>query len=151
MSTTSPMTTARAKLVDILSTEFAADNFQVLGDRLHKSLGIDGKTRIGVSPLDENPVSNNRLITPYRVFVQFYGAWKDVIDPTQIVDPTPLEDYAERFKQALIGNDPDTNSTWFFRLDRLTYPEDPTGNMTRFEADVSCFGENTSLLRETTG
>lgn len=150
MTVTNPLTTARKQLFNLLRTEFAADGFIVLEDRLHKSLGRDGKTRIGVSPLRERPLRQNIEVLQYQLHVQFYGKWKDEINPAEITDPTIIETYAERFKRALRTGDPDQDTVWYFILEAIDYPDDPTGNATRFEAEVTAMGTNSALL-ETTG
>lgn len=147
---TAPITIARNKLIAVLTAEFAAEGWVPVADILHKSLGRDGKTRIGVSPMRESAIANNALLQRHTILVQFYRPWKDIIDPDQIVDPTDIETLAERFKRSLVRNDPDTNSAWYFELQDIEYPHDPTGNATRFEARVIAWGSNTSLV-ETTG
>lgn len=147
---TSPMTTARNALLARMHDEFGGDGFTVVADKLHKSLGRDGTTRIGVSPIQETPLSSNRLVVGYAMLVQFYGKWTDKIDPALSIDPTAVETYSERFKRSLKGHDPNTDTVWYFLLTDLTYPDDPTGNITRFEAKVTATGSNSSLI-ETTG
>lgn len=144
------MTLARNALLARVHDEFDPDGFEISSDKLHKSLGRDGITRIGVSPVEETPLHSNRLVTGYIVLVQFYGAWPDKIDPQTAVDPSIVETYAERFKRSLKGNDPNTPSAWYFLLTGLTYPDDPTGNISRFEAKVTVMGTNSALV-ETTG
>jgi hypothetical protein len=150
MSVTNPMTTAREALTALLRTEFGPDGFEVSNDRLHRSLGRDGKTRIGTSPTREQPNNRGAEVMNYRIAVQFYGKWKDQIDPKEKVDPSAIETYAERFKRALRLGDPDTDNAWFFSLEDVSYPDDPTGNATRFEAVVTAFGRNSALF-ETVG
>ena len=150
MTVTNGMTTARKAVVNILRTEFAPEGYSVLEDRLHRSLGRDGRTRIGVSPDREQPVRENINAEVFRIAVQFYGNWKDQIKADEVVDPTDIETKAERFKRALRTGDPDTDSVWYFVLESINYPDDPTGNATRFEAVVNAFGTNSALV-ETTG
>lgn len=146
---TAPITIARNKLISVLTTEFAAEGWAATSDILHKSLGRDGRTRIAVSPLSETP-GGNKLLMQYNMLVQFYGGWKDEIDPNTRVDPSKIETYAERFKRSLYKNDPMAPTAWYFLLQDIQYPHDPTGNATRFEARVLAYGEN-SMLIETTG
>lgn len=150
MPVTSPMTVARLTLAAAVEAEFVPDGFSVKNDRLHKSLGRNGHTTIGTSPLQEVPLPNDKNLLQYGIFVQFYGGWQDTINPEEVVDPAGIENYAERFKRVLQANDPDQSNIWYFNLAEITYPEDPTGNMTRFEAKVTAYGVNTSHV-ETTG
>lgn len=143
---TAPITIARQKLMSVIAGEFQYDNFVVLSDRLHPSLGGDGITRIGVSPQQEVPMPRDHNTLQFGLLVQFYGAWDEQIDPLQTVDPTPTETYGERFKRALRNQDPNQSSVWFFNLVDLTYPPDPTGNITRWEARITAYGQNSATL-----
>jgi hypothetical protein len=149
MTVTPPITIARDTLLALLTTEFTADGFLITGDKLHKSLGHDGQTRIGVSPIQEIPWQKDNNVALISLLVQFYGAWEARIDPELQVDPDAVEVYAERFKRRLQGNDPDVATAWYFNLADIVYPEDPTGNITRFEAKVTTYGTNTSLVATT--
>lgn len=117
-------------------------------DRIHESLGTDGRTYVGISPEDEFP-SNIEL--GIEVLIQFYGPWNADVNPHQTVDPRAITNKAERLRQALqevrtVG----TPGVWFFDIGRTTYPNDPTGNKTRFELTVTGTGNNTGLV-ETIG
>lgn len=146
---TSSATEARTVIMALLAQEFKPEGIEIVGDLLHRSVGNKG-ARIGVSPLREAPWTKSSLILQTNVFVQFYNQWEEIIDPLQIVDPTTIEVFAERFKRKLFKNDPNTNSTWFFSLISLAYPPDPTDNITRFEATVTAWGNNPSVV-ETLG
>lgn len=150
MTVTAPETSARDALILLLSTEFGPDQFPVKSDKLHGSLGSDG-TVIGVYP--ERMVSNpsQRLEAQYPLVVQFYGKYTLKVDPKQTVDPRWIEERAERFRRALRTiTDPRTGEVWYFNLERVEYPDDPTGNKSRFEAYLTARGNNTALI-ETTG
>lgn len=149
MAVTSPSTQTRAALKTVIESEFSAENFTVLDDRLHESLGDKG-VRIGTSPVREYPSSNNMNVLNSEILVQFYGKWRKEIDPTQQVDPSIIEGYAERFRRAVNGADPKTEYVWFFNVLEISYPNDPTGNKTRFEARVLATGENSAII-ETSG
>lgn len=141
-----PETTAREALIAVLATEFAAEQFPIKDDRLHESLGWDG-TVIGVSP--ERTLSNpgNRYVSDIELLVQFYGRYNKEVDPKQTVSPSVIEGFAERFRSSLRqGVDPNTGSVWYFTLDRIEYPRDPTGNKTRFEAYLVAKGNNSALV-----
>lgn len=150
MPVTSAETAARAVIKAALETEFAAEGFPVYDDHLHESLGWDGKTRIGTSPIDSAPLASNEQVLVIRVKVQFYGKWNKEVDPDQRVDPGRIEEYAERFRRRMQTSDPHTDTNWYIRVRRVAYPKDPTGNMTRFEAEVAVIGNNSALI-ETVG
>lgn len=147
---TPPETLARTGLMDILTAEFATDGFSVLDDKLHGSVGRDG-TRIAVYTERFVPNFSNRYVGESECVVQFYGKYDLKVDPNQTVSPGIIEARAERFRTALRAfSEPGTGDRWYYRLERLEYPDDPTGNKTRFEAYVRAFANNTALV-ETTG
>jgi hypothetical protein len=146
MAVTAPITTARLGLIALLNTEFRPDGAEAVGDRLHSAVGKDGRIRIGVSPQQEVPMPSDKNTLQFGMLVQYYGGWEARVDPQQTVDPTRAETTAERFKRALRGHDPKTSSVWFYSLVDLTYPTDPTGNITRWEARVTAYGPNSSTL-----
>lgn len=144
MSITAPETEARLQLIDLINAEFTPEGYSAIGDRLHESLGDKG-TRIGVSPQRARPTRDENVLGT-ELLVQFYGKWDKDINPEQVVNPTKVETYAERFRRALRTSDPKTGRVWFFRLTSMDYPEDPTGNKSRFEATVVAVGENSALI-----
>lgn len=150
MSVTSGATEARLQLNAIINAEFAPENFVVINDHLHESLG-NGGTRLGTSPNRSRPLASNDLVMTHEILFQFYGRWKDDIDPTTKVDPLVIETYAERFMRALEASaHAGTDRMWYYRVTEINYPQDPTGNKTRFEATILAYGNNPVLV-ETTG
>lgn len=138
----SPATAARTALIDLLVDEFAADSFAVRSSRLDASLGHDGGV-IGVSPLREMPNPSNRWELWTTLQVQFFAPWTPQTDPNEAVDPTPIEAWAWRFRQMIDQyQQTGTSDVWWFQLDTLDYGTDPTGNSTRFTAQVTARGEN---------
>lgn len=142
-----PETTARQSLIAVLATEFAAEQFPIKDDRIHQSLGHSG-TVIGVSPERTISAPDNRYVNQIEILVQFYGKYNKEVDPKQTVSPSTVEGFAERFRSALRtgGVDPNTGLVWYFVLDRIEYPPDPTGNKTRFEAFLVARGNNSALV-----
>ena len=146
MATESPSTTIRGIIKDVLETEFAGDGLIVLDDRLHPSLGSDGAIA-GVSPLNETEVDLQASTLVTRVRVQVYGFWDKQVDNAQTVDPSAIEAWAHRFRVALRAQAQGTTGDfWFLRLVAVDYPPDPTGNITRFEAEVHGWGANSGLV-----
>jgi hypothetical protein len=150
MTPTNPLTTSRKQLHTLLKGYFDPKGCLVQEDRLHRSVGRDGKTRIGVNPVRESPYRQSGQASEFRLQVQFYGPWKDQINNLEVVNPTWIETQAEIFKDLIRTGDPHQDDAWFYRVEEITYPDDPTGNATRFEAVVTAFGTNTALL-ETVG
>jgi len=145
-----PETTARKALITALETEFAADQFPVKDDKLHPSLG-DSRTMLGVYPERSTANARDKFVNEYEIVVQFFGKYTLEVDREQTVSPTVIETQAERFRQSIrSGADPRTGAVWYFDLLRIVYPDDPTGNKTRFEATVVARGNNSALI-ETSG
>lgn len=143
------ITDVRKDLITLLNTTFAAEGLTALDDKLYPSLGYEGPTA-GVFPIRETPMPQNRLVDSIEVGIQVYNVWEKDVDDYQTVDPTLIEGWAGRFKQALRGQmTPATDKVWYFELVGLDYPDDPTGNKTRFEAVVRAFGQNPTLSETT--
>lgn len=141
-----PETEARKALITALETEFAADQFPVRDDKLHASLGDQG-TLIGVYPERSTASPGDNYVNEYDIVVQFYGKYNLEVERAQTVSPATIETFAERFRRALrVDVDPRTGPVWYFSLLRINYPDDPTGNKTRFEATVLARGNNSALL-----
>lgn len=146
-----PFTIISTAIIDAFNAEFAAEGFVMIPDRLHESLGRR-RVDVGVSPTEDAPNMRNRIAEEMYVEVQFYGLWDESIDPETQVDPSVVTGYAARLKEALRtarAQDPGTAAVWFFDVDRTRYPNDPTGNKTRFEMTIRAWGNNQNLVETT--
>lgn len=131
----SPTTDLRETVENVLKAEFAAEGFPVKSGRLHPSVGANGPVA-GVSP-DAETGGNGSAAAATRVTVQVYDRWAKRVDPNAVVDPSRIEDWAWRFRTALSDKRAsDGQRVWWFVLLDVTYPNDPTGQKTRFEAVV---------------
>lgn len=140
-------TTIRDVIHQVFATEFSDLEFVYRDDKLHESLGDDGRNYLGTSPLRRYPSPDNANARETEVLVQFYLAYSLKVDRQQAVDPSVIEGYVERFEAAL--KDPSrvaSTAVWYFVVDLIEYPEDPTGNITRFEAQVRGIGENSAQI-----
>lgn len=147
---TDPYSILAEALETIITTEFADEPYLIFRhDRLHESLGSDGRTYAAVSP-DEDEARNIESVM--NATIQFYGPFKTEVDPQQQVDPRLITNKAERLKRALEQARVSVASQyiWYFDVTRTRYPEDATGNKTRFEMHIQSRGNNTALI-ETTG
>lgn len=134
----------------LVEAEFAAENLVVEDDKLHESLGHEGP-RLAVYPERERPMGSNRLVLNTELIFQFFDSYERDIDPEQAVSPAIIEEKAERFKRALQkGNSPSTGHLWYFDIEQIEYPRDPTGNKSRFVATILARSQNAGLV-ETTG
>lgn len=140
--------TVATAIKTVFETEFAAEGFKMIPDRLHESLGRE-RVAVGIAPTEERANLRSRIMSEHWLEVQFFDLWTDEISPDTMVNPFKITGYAERFKDALRrsqATDPGTGSVWFFDVDRITYPNDPTGNKTRFVATIRAFGNNSNLV-----
>jgi hypothetical protein len=67
-----------------------------------------------------------------------------------MVNPFPITDMADRLRRAVesaAASVTGTPEVWYFKVDATEYPDDPTGNKTRFEMTVTAFGDNTGLTQ----
>jgi hypothetical protein len=140
--------TVATALIGIINTEFAAEGFTAIRDNLHDSLG---RTRvdIGVAPSEDVVMSGNSIVQETWLDVKFLNFWDETIAPDTVIDPAVITGYAERFRTALrIYNTtaPHTGRTWYFDVRRIAYPNDPTGNKSRFVATIRAYGNNAGLI-----
>lgn len=113
-------------------------------DHLHESLGYDQRLYVGLYP---NEDSSFNIELQQEVTLQFYDAYNLEIEPQQYVDPRVITNKAERMRQALqnirtVGE----SELWYFDVTRTRYPDDPTGNKSRFEMTIVARGNNTGLV-----
>lgn len=154
-TTLDPYSVVAAALKQIIDTEFAAEGITAVNDQLHEALG-NKRVAVGIAPVEETSLSTNRLANQFLVEVRFYDLWDKKVDPAQSVNPTKITAYANRLKRALqqarasYEGDNATAEVWYFTWMRTDYPNDPTGNKTRFHMQVMATGDNTGLL-ETRG
>lgn len=133
----------------VVLAEFADDpSLIVRHDRIHESVGVDLQNRVGISPEEE---TESGYESRMMILIQFYGPWYEDVDPLQVVDPRLITNKAERLKQALQNSRTvGMPEAWFFDITNVRFPNDPTGNKSRFEMGVSVRGNNTGLI-ETSG
>jgi hypothetical protein len=146
----SPYTQVADAVKAIIDAEYLPEGYTAIHDNLHPAVGAEG-TRVGIAPEEEAPRGGNMIQNEIAVTVKFYRRWDPDVDPTKKVDPRPITEFAERFRNAVrVANAGGSDSFWYFNVVRIRYPNDPVGNKTRFEADLVAFGTN-SALSETTG
>lgn len=148
----SPFEAAAEAVIATFNAEFSAEQFVMIPDDLHESLG---RTRVdvGISPDEDIVVAANNVVQQTMLEVKFYDLWTQEISPDTQVNPYKIAGYAERFRRALRqtkATDPGTDQVWYFDVTRTRYPRDPTGNKTRFVMTIRAYGRNSALV-ETTG
>jgi hypothetical protein len=142
-------TLLRQAVGTVIGTEFAAEGIVVRPDKLHESLG-QGTPIAGSYPEGERPHASGIVATTV-ITVQVFMAWDPQIDPTQAVDPALIEAWSWRFQRAVkTAAMPNVQNLSYYNVAEILYPDDPTGNKTRFYATVIGYGANPSI-GETTG
>lgn len=135
-------------LKTIIDAEFEPENITAIFDNLHEALGRFA-VAVGIAPIEDVVQNSNAVVQETWVEVKFYDLWTDEVDPGTIIDPTKITDYAERFRDACRrsqATDPRTGMVWYFDVRRIQYPNDPTGNKSRFVATIRAFGNNAGLV-----
>lgn len=149
----SPFETVATAIITIFDAEFAVEGFTMIPDNIHESLG-ERRVSVGIAPVEDVVVNSNSVVQETWVEVRFYDIWKrEYIKLPEIqVNPYRVTAFAQRFRNALrvsAAQDPGTGQVWYFDLRRVTYPNDPTGNKTRFHATIRAFGNNAALVETT--
>lgn len=136
-------TLTRARVKEVVEAEFSDRSWTVADDKLLRAAGHKGSDEIAVFPEAERekPGAVNQLECP--VWLQVYLAYDANLDEDQVVDPTIIEEIAERLRAAFADESGgDSADLWFLRLQRIEYPDDPTGNKSRLEALITGYGAN---------
>lgn len=153
MPTTAPETVLRSRLIAALEAEFSVEGIQFLNDKLHDSKGREGA--IGaVYPGPTQTQAGNELVIEPTAYVQLFGGWTAEVDPDKTVDPTPVEEWAERLRRAchsdgfegVTGGD---EHLWFYSVARIDFPPDPGGNISRLLVTVVGKAQNPALTPTT--
>lgn len=139
-----PETQARNALKAAMESEFG---LTVEDDKVHESLGTGG-TVIAVYPARSRPWGRDANVLDMELVVQFFLEYELEVNPEQRVSPAPIEECAERFRKMLKDGEvnPGTAECWYFQLTDLKYPPDPVGNITRFVANLTCRGNNSTYM-----
>lgn len=151
MTVTSPFEAAAAAIQAIIAVEFAVEGFTAILDDIHESVGWNGP-RIGIAPMYDIPKPDGYIVQETWIQLQFFNSWVKDINPDQTVDPSIIANFAERFRRRArtTSFNVGTQEVWYFNIERVDYPRDPTGNKTRFVATIRAFGQNAGLV-ETIG
>lgn len=152
MTVTSAYEIAATAIKVVIDTEFEPEGITAIFDNLHDAQGRYA-VAVGIAPEEDATMNGNALVNETILEVKFYDLWTDEIDPETVVNPVKITTYAERFRRALRSakaTDPATQQVWYFDVRRTRYPNDPTGNKSRFVSTIRALGNN-AVLVETTG
>lgn len=151
MAVTSPETALRARVKAALETEFTSEGIKFRNDKLHESLGRDGAIG-GIYPGPAAPRIGQVQVLDVVCYVQLFGRWEAEVNPEQMVEPQPIEEWAERVRRALHADEgagPADDHLWFYSVTRTEYPPDPTGNISRAVFTVTAEAQNPALVTTT--
>jgi hypothetical protein len=136
-----PETLLLDRIKTVFDTEFAPQSFVLSRDRLLRADGKDGTAKTGMYPTTTQEDTRNANMLVVGAVVQLYLPFNP--DPAAnehaVVDPTTIIGYADRFRRAIGAGGNDVGNVtdfWYLRVPRIDYPVDPSGNVTRFEAQV---------------
>lgn len=153
MAVTAPETRLRERLIAALEDEFEKEAVKFLNDKLHDSKGREGS--IGaVYPGPSQVQVGNELVLEPTAYVQLFGKWTAEVDPDKTIDPTPIEEWAERIRRAchadgfegVTGAD---EHLWYYSVTRIEFPPDPGGNISRLFVTVVGKAQNPALTAAT--
>ena len=121
----------------------------VVHDKVHEAVGYRGP-RIGISPVRQPMNARNKLVQETWIEIRYMGRWEKEITPDQQVDPRFIAEEAEKLLTAIRLTDVTASGEmWFFNVEQVEYPDDPTGNKTRFYMTLRAWGNNSSLVETT--
>jgi hypothetical protein len=142
-----PATSARERVSQIVEAEFSAESVTVESDKIPRAAGRDGRTRVACSPNYEAEVRTNVNELEVSLLLQYYLPFVAEPDEHIAVDPTTIEAVADRLRRAFRTQSGGmTADMWFLRLRRIDFPDDPTGNKSRLEAQITAWCENPAAL-----
>jgi hypothetical protein len=138
------ITELREAIGQTVETEFAAEGLTVLSDKLHDSMGIETPLA-GVFPEGER-TTREGAVGLYLVSVQVFMRWDPQIDPAQIVPPELIEDWSWRLQRRMASESKlNLPNVSYYVVNDVIYPDDPTGNKTRFVMSLAGYGSNPAL------
>jgi hypothetical protein len=145
----SPYEVVATALKTVIDIEFALEGIVAIHDNLHEAIGRR-RIAVGIAPEEDIVNGGNALVQETWVQVKFYDLWDPKVDPEQSVNPLKITAYAERLRDALrTASVTASGQMWFFDVRRVRYPDDPTGNKTRFVASIRAYGNNSNLVETT--
>lgn len=151
MTVTAPETALRERVMEALNTEFEGE-VTFISDKVHDSRGTQGAIG-GVYPGPSEEAFSNGLVLSATCFVQLFLPWTADVNPNMTVDPSAIENMAERVRRACQADDAEFEGSaqlWYYRVTRVEFPPDPSGNISRLLATVQATSQNANLI-ETTG
>ncbi len=153
MTVTAPETRLRQRLIEALTDEFETEGIKFLNDKLHDSKGREGAIGAVYPGPAQIQIANELILEP-TAYIQLFGKWTAEVNPDRTIDPTPIEEWAERVRRACQsdggqGTTDGDEHLWWYSVTRVDYPEDPGGNISRLLATVVGKAQNPALIATT--
>lgn len=147
----SPATAARSVIKTRIATAFSTEGWTGGDDKFGRSMGMEleeDDAAISVTTDFERPRLNNASLLDIGITVQFYLGYDASPDETISRDVTVIEEFAERLRQQFVGAGArvDSGDAWYLKIIGTEYPDDPTGNKTRFEMNFICEAYNAAAM-----
>jgi hypothetical protein len=143
-----PYELAATAIKAVIDAEFASEGITAIHDNIHEAMGTD-RVAVGIAPMREVNMTGNAVVNEMQIEVRFYDLWDKQIDPAQMVNPIKITTYADRLRRAIQvaqASYSGSPEVWYFQVIGIEYPDDPTGNKTRFHASIRAYGDNTGLV-----
>lgn len=136
-----PETASRTRVKQAIQTAFSAEGWTAGDDKFGRSMGKDdahNHANISVTTDFARERPGKAHILDIAILVQFYLGYDAVPDETISRDNTIVEGYADRLRAQFAGAGArvDSGDAWYLRVVGTEYPDDPTGNKTRFEMNI---------------
>lgn len=149
-----PETSVSERVATIANAVFAAeitagDITATEHDKFGRSAGMElaaGKARMAVSANEAREDFRRVIELVVPVTFQFHMAYDAEPDETLVRDPRAIQALAARFRTGFNETSGPGADHWFIRCKAVTYPDDPTGNKTRFEAEIEGRCSNPAAL-----
>lgn len=143
-----PETLVLTAVKELTEAIYTPEGWTVNFDKLPRSTGHDApEAALAVYPEAATPDPRHRVMLVIPCVLQVYLPYEARVDEGQQVDPTTIAGYADRLRRGFAtGQGAGNSDLWYLRIDNITYPDDPTGNKTRFEAQITGRGDNTAEL-----
>ena len=138
-----PETAVRGRVKQLVASVYAAEGWTAADDKLPRSWGHEQDAGLAVSPerAERDPRDAYMLVIP--VLFQLYLPFVAEVNEAQAVDPGVIEALGDRLRRGFSAQSSgNTGDLWYLTLDRIEYPDDPTGNKTRLEAYITGRAEN---------
>lgn len=143
----SKLTEARSHVVEVLEDALEEETeltFVFRDGLLLEFFGDDKRNYVGTFPVSEQ-VTEDTLVLEGTIGIQIYLGWDKSVSKQRVSDPSVIEDIASILRDSFEAHGQASEGFWYLRLDDVRFRPDPTGQITRLEAEVSVVYDNTAI------